>query len=497
MDRHLPLPGRTHGFGRRIRPRHDGDSPPRTGNRHRRHVRRRHGVWGAAVALAALVAGWAGLRCAAADTIELVTGAKVEGKVLQIDQAGRKVVFQAVIAGRALTRTYEFSRIRAVVHNGKRIEITADDAPSGGTSSSPPSGGAPSGNAVRPPPSDPAAGLAPRISPAAIERMIEEAGRTPPDWFDATPLNYPQTLDLSWPHPPPQGWNNQRNVGQYLWDIINPNPSRWREGIKLLHHLLTVNKDNPATQRRIMHALGEKYHDLMEDYARAAFWLRQAGVDKPGSEFPEAAVTLAECYWKLGSRDMATDLLSRMPVYYSSIKLWADMGDLRRALQIADAALRDPRGLPYAANLYAGDACRVAGQYTEAMNYYQKVLSYQPPPNDANRVKRWQDRARASLEAIRLFELCDPAKVPDGSYRASSLGYEGQVEVEVTVQAGRIADVRVTQHREKQFYSALTDTPRKIIAKQGVKGVDATSSATITSEAIINATAKALAAARP
>ena len=40
---------------------------------------------------------------------------------------------------------------------------------------------------------------------------------------------------------------------------------------------------------------------------------------------------------------------------------------------------------------------------------------------------------------------------------------------------------------------SAADTPAKIIAKQGVKGVDATSNATITSEAIINGTAKALA----
>ena len=58
--------------------------------------------------------------------------------------------------------------------------------------------------------------------------------------------------------------------------------------------------------------------------------------------------------------------------------------------------------------------------------------------------------------------------------------------------AGRITDVKVTDHKEKQFYAALTDTPRQIIAKQSVKGVDATSRATITSEAIINASAKAL-----
>lgn len=65
--------------------------------------------------------------------------------------------------------------------------------------------------------------------------------------------------------------------------------------------------------------------------------------------------------------------------------------------------------------------------------------------------------------------------------------------MEVTVQNGRIESVKVVQHKEKQFYSAITDTIRKIIEKQGMKGVDATSGATITSEAIINATAKALA----
>ena len=46
--------------------------------------------------------------------------------------------------------------------------------------------------------------------------------------------------------------------------------------------------------------------------------------------------------------------------------------------------------------------------------------------------------------------------------------------------------------KDKQFYSALTDNTRKILEKKGVKDVDATTGATITSEAIINATAKAL-----
>ena len=56
-----------------------------------------------------------------------------------------------------------------------------------------------------------------------------------------------------------------------------------------------------------------------------------------------------------------------------------------------------------------------------------------------------------------------------------------------------IETVKVVKHTEKQYYGSLTDTPAKIIQKQTVKGIDAFSGATITSEAIINATAKALA----
>ena len=136
----------------------------------------------------------------------------------------------------------------------------------------------------------------------------------------------------------------------------------------------------------------------------------------------------------------------------------------------------------------AGDACRLAGRFPQAVQYYERTIAL---PDD-ERNKRSKDRARASLEAIRLFDTLDVSKVADGTYGGSSLGYEAPVAVEVTVRAGRIDGVKVTEHKEKQFYAALTDTPRQIIAKQSVKGVDATSRATITSEAIINASAKAL-----
>ena len=109
--------------------------------------------------------------------------------------------------------------------------------------------------------------------------------------------------------------------------------------------------------------------------------------------------------------------------------------------------------------------------------------------------ENYKNRARANLDAVRLFELFDPKKAPDGVYTANSTGYAGEIVVEVTVQGGRIEAVEVKRHSEKQFYASMIDTPAKIIQRQSVKGIDATSGATLTSEAIINATAKALVAA--
>jgi uncharacterized protein with FMN-binding domain len=236
--------------------------------------------------------------------------------------------------------------------------------------------------------------------------------------------------------------------------------------------------------------LGRLYHDLHEDYARAAFWWRQAGVEQGKGEYRHP-VNLARCYWRLGNKQMALELLNKQRPTVFAIKLWADMGDMAKAMALAKLYTPET-GLDEAALLVA-DGFRQTGKVKEAQVWYQKVLDI-PLVEPRKGVKeRNHKRAEASMEAIKLFDLADVKKVADGSYEAESLGYEGPVRVQVAVKDAKIQTVRVTQHREKQFYSSINDTPPKIIAKQSVKGVDATTSATITSEAIINATAKALA----
>jgi len=434
---------------------------------------------------------------ARAATIEFLNGTTIQCTVLSKDDS--TVTIETMKGGAKVKQTIPLTNVHKVTINTK--EYLINERPASGSSkagSSKATKAKSSSKSTSAAPDEDAGeattgGAKTLRTKAEVDALINQMGREPPDWFEATPLDYPQSLDLDWPEPAPKPWNGQKNVGQYIWDVINPNQNKWREGVRLMHHLLTLHKDDAEKRTRAMATLGTMYHNLHEDYARAAFWWRQAGVDK-GGRFTNQVPHLAECYWKLGNKQMALDLLKKQSVsYYGSIKLLADMGNTSEAQQLADRIAKLGNAQPDIAYLYAADGFRVAGKYPQAIQYYQKVLDVAAKDPGKGRIDRNQKRAQASLEAIKLFDLSDVSKVADGKYQDESLGYEGPVRVEVVVADGKIEAVRVVQHREKQYYSSINDTPAKIIAKQGVKGVDSTSSATITSEAIINATAKALA----
>ena len=426
-----------------------------------------------------------------ADTVEFLSGAKLEGKVTNIDKAKKEINFEAKIGSRILNRTYSYSQIHAVTLGDKRYVLNAKADDSGTGNSQNPAGKndttvSGTDRATNGSTNNTAARGRTRMQ---VQAYIKQVGTTPPPWYENAPLNHPGSLDLAWPKPPPKKWNNQQNVGQYIWDVINPNQNKWQHGVKFMHHLMQVNKDNPEVLRRSMNEIGRMYHDLHEDYARAAFWWQKAGLDNGRADFGRSSPHLAACYYRLGNKQMAVELLNKIErtgAPFPTIKVWAEVGEVDRALRLAELFARSNPDLAY---LYAGDACRTTGKYQQAISYYNKAIA----APDTKRSQRNKDRARANIAAIRYFELSDVAKVPDGTYSDQAKGYEAPVRVEVVVKDHRIESVRVTQHREKQYYSAISDTPAKIIAKQGVKGVDATSSATITSEAIINATAKALA----
>ena len=410
------------------------------------------------------------LACAAnaADLVEFLSGAKARGTVKEIRKADKEFDLEVQLGQRKLVRTYTFDQVHAVTIKGKRYVLNRPVRVGEG------SGDARSG--------------ALRTRDQVLD-LIDSVGRTPPDWYDSTKLDYPKTLDLGWPlKPPTKGWNNKKNVGQYKWDIINPNPGRWRSVVRLIHKTMSLHKDQPALLRRDMKTLGEMYFELFQDYPRAAFWLRQAKVRLPEPQ----SIHLAECYWRLGNKQMVLQVLNARKLPTNAIKLLGVIGQPDRAGKLAEAFGRGYPDLAREPYLLAGDAYRLAERHQRVVEFYEKVLVLGQARNE-NYQKIYAGRARESIAAIRLFDKANVSKVSDGSYRASSTGYNGAVQVEVKVAAGKIEAVRVTKHREKQFYAALTDTPNQILKKQSVKQIDATSRATITSQAIVNATAQALA----
>lgn len=406
------------------------------------------------------------------DTVEFLNGSKLSGTVIEIRKDAKEFDFEAKIGANSSTRTFPFNKVHAVTYQGRRFVLTAksevEDRVDG------------DGNTIR--------------SRPEIDRIIEEIGSSQPEWWDSVSSDPPDTLDLSWPLKPEGKWNNQRNMGQYIWDIIHPNPGKWQGGIKLVHHCMSRHEGDRALLQRDMTTLGRMYFELLQDYPRAAYWLRKGGAEKG----THRGVMLAECYYRLGNQQMAQQqLVSRSynaGAAARAVKLYGNMGMLDEALKMAQRIANT--SVSYEGFMAAGDALREAGRFDEAIEYYNRVLNDKNFRNEEYE-KRFLARARESIDAINLFEKVDVSSVSDGTYKANSTGYNGRLDVAVTVDGGEIKAVKVTQHREKQFYSALTDTEQSILKLQTVRGVDGTSGATITSRAIVNATAQALASASP
>lgn len=85
-------------------------------------------------------------------------------------------------------------------------------------------------------------------------------------------------------------------------------------------------------------------------------------------------------------------------------------------------------------------------------------------------------------------------KYTAGTYTGTAKGNNGDVTVEVTVDAAKITGVTVKEHAETAGLAdpALDKIPAAIVEKNGTDGVETVTGATNTSKAIINAVNSAL-----
>ena len=436
-----------------------------------------------------------------ADEIELKEGTVYKGRL--IEEKHDKVVFQADIGGAKVELDFPIAKVKAVTVRGVRRLVKPGPKPKPKSKLNP----------ADIPKND--------RSETQVDDLVENVGRTKPQWYESIPLRFPPTLRLNW-QIASRGLKPHVNLHQYIDTIITPAPDKWKEGVRLMHHTLTVNRTSILRLRRSQQELAKMYFNYFGDYARAAFWYRQSG--------GRNHVPLATCYFRLGCKKLAVKILSELhddnTPDGSVIRLWSEMNEVDKAIYYAQRAAK--AGRPDVAYLAAGDACRRDGQYAKAQGFYQKVLDAE---KGSAYIKRNSARATANIEAVKLQAALRLSQVPDGTYQGKAPGYQkaAPIAVSVTMANGSLESVRVVSIRDRLYFTALIEMPKRIVAKQtflapplpdpGVtvrrrtglvikeepgtvvewlafKGLDTVSGATQSSQGIFNAAIKALAEAQ-
>lgn len=122
--------------------------------------------------------------------------------------------------------------------------------------------------------------------------------------------------------------------------------------------------------------------------------------------------------------------------------------------------------------------------------------------------KTWVLTALAASAAAAVLSVTtasaavpDTAPAPlykDGVYTGEGAGRASIIKVAVTVKDGKVADVKILDHRDTamKMFKVKTDMIPQIIEKNGIDGVDAASGATMSSRGVRTAVSAALAQAK-
>jgi len=139
-----------------------------------------------------------------------------------------------------------------------------------------------------------------------------------------------------------------------------------------------------------------------------------------------------------------------------------------------------------------GDLYARWGQLEKAKASYREAIRLFPlgkPPYGQHLLPRKARKVGGKLRLLTLNSLAG-TQLKDGTFRESAVGYSGDIHLTVRTQGGRIVDIQV-KHQEKIDQNASTIIPRRIIARQGLQ-VDGITGATVTKDALVTGTLRAL-----
>ncbi len=173
----------------------------------------------------------------------------------------------------------------------------------------------------------------------------------------------------------------------------------------------------------------------------------------------------------------------------------AHFAEYQKAMVVLDEALTDLPAPPWRINATAnvhniyGDVYARMGNIEKAKAEYGEAMRLYPTSNQPagqHVLTREMQKVRNKLDLLTIQSM-DLSKLKDGKYDGRALAYSDKHDmfVTLTMSGGKIADIQL-KHEEKIDLGATKTIPARIIEKQSLK-VDIVTGATITSQAIIDA----------
>ena len=294
------------------------------------------------------------------------------------------------------------------------------------------------------------AGAAPAPSlPQALAQL-----KVPPDWITVTPI---------------------------AWDTNKP----WKDARLEIRRLLAL-EDASVRQGVKLTWLYAQKGDIGDGHELPMYLFLSGHYDWATLEYPKHLKKVA-----------GTGATHAYRCYASCL---AHFGEYTQALHVLDEAMNDLPAKPWrianTANLHDqyGDLYAKMGDLAKARQHYAEAIRLYPTsdqPYGRHLLPRYVAKVRTKLDLLDLQSLAT-ARLRDGAYTGKALGYSDKkdLEVTVTIRAGKIADVNV-KHEEKIDLNATRIVPRRIVEKQSVQ-VDGVTGATVTSQAIVEGAFKAL-----
>lgn len=280
--------------------------------------------------------------------------------------------------------------------------------------------------------------------------------KVPPDWLSSVTTTWDVTG---------KPWQEARIEIRRLLGL-NEEAAR-REAVKLTWDYLQKNDIGDGHEYGMYTFLGNE-----PLWAIIAF---REHLAKPDHAYPPYfdIQALASLYAQHGVFPEAERVLQRGLAWPPPDEGWAEM----RAAEMHDAL---------------GDLYVAWGKLDEAKAHYLESIRLYPlanPKYGKHLLPRRAEKVQSKLDVLSVASL-EGVALRDGKYVDTALGYAGDIKITVTVASGRIADIAL-EHQEKIDQNACKLIPQRIIEAQSLK-VDGISGATVTYDAIVGGTLRAL-----